>query len=250
MLQSWSLYRDSHPLQTVNSTSQFIIISKLAKDTFDSHIQITDNGEQKWPHCWVLGNTHSDYPPVKSIITIKNWDKKSPFLIPICFVTIFIKYQSSIFFRPIVEILKPFFFLSDTILTSVNSNWLFFFSPYKCELQFYSLPVNPDLVSRNLFFPPSSSKSRSLFNQVGLLPHLHSTIASHCAFKRCILKSVQFSWISKPSKADSHRTLLSSSLSSSKFSLKVQSGNSTDLFSVAPKIFSSTISRQGKNQLL
>lgn len=72
---------------------------------------------------------------------------------------------------------------------------------------------------KSLLFSSWSSKRRTLFSQVGLLLHLHSTIASHCAFKRIILKSVQFSWISKPSKADSHRTSLSSSLSSSKFSL-------------------------------
>lgn len=154
MLQSRSLYRDSHPLQTVNSTSQFIIISKLAKDTFDSHIQITDNGEQKWPHCWVLGNTHSDYPPVKSIITIKNWDKKSPFLIPICFVIVFIKYQSSIFFRPIVEILKSFF-------SCLIPYWL-----VSTQIGFFSfLPINVNssstaslwiliLFPEIFFFPP------------------------------------------------------------------------------------------------
>lgn len=97
VLQSRSLYRNSHPLHRVNSTSQFIIISKLAKDTFNSHIPIT-NGEQKWPHFWALGNTSSDCPPVRSIITIKNWGKKALSL------SLFVSWPSSSSTSPVFSL--------------------------------------------------------------------------------------------------------------------------------------------------
>lgn len=138
------------------------------------------------------------------------------------------------------------FFLSDTTLTSFNSNWSSAF--HVCSL-YISNTVVLSSHEVQLHFQRScnfvlllSSMRSSLLSQAGLLPQLldlrHSEIACSHGSKKYFLKTDQHSWTPKPSKTDSQGTQINLIISWSPWPRQPP----TIAFPLSPSLFTKNMS--------